>query len=52
MPETKSEETCAHSPCTCKVPKGAPYGKYCSAHCKEKGQQIELRCYCQHPECR
>ena len=34
------------------VTKGSPYGKYCSEHCKEKGQTIELRCDCQHLQCR
>ena len=36
----------------CRVVKGGPFGKYCSEHCKHAGQLSELRCYCQHPECR
>jgi hypothetical protein len=43
---------CAHPACTCMVDKGGPHGKYCSEHCKEKGQSIELRCDCMHPGCR
>ncbi len=42
---------CAHPACTCSVEKGGPYGKYCSEHCKEKGQTTELRCECRHPAC-
>jgi hypothetical protein len=29
-----------------------PFGKYCSEHCKQAGQKIELRCDCHHPACR
>jgi hypothetical protein len=43
---------CAHPACECQVEKGAPHGKYCSEHCKEKGQTTELRCECRHPACR
>jgi hypothetical protein len=43
---------CAHPACECQVPPKGPYGKYCSEHCKTSGQSTELRCYCQHPECR
>ncbi len=43
---------CAHPSCTCLVPKGGPYGKYCSEVCKQKAQTTELRCDCQHAECR
>jgi hypothetical protein len=46
------ESKCAHPACECMVPKHGPHGKYCSEHCKEKGQSIELRCDCQHPPCR
>jgi hypothetical protein len=52
MPETRTPDKCAHPSCLCVVPKGGSYGKYCSEHCKEKGQQTELKCYCQHAECR
>ncbi len=45
-------QKCAHPACACTVGKGGPYGKYCSEHCKEKGQSIELRCDCQHQQCR
>jgi hypothetical protein len=43
---------CAHAPCKCHVPKGGQHARYCSEHCKEKGEQIELRCDCGHAECR
>jgi len=43
---------CAHPSCQCMVPKGGLYGKYCSEYCKESGQHTELRCGCQHRECR
>jgi len=49
MPDT---EKCAHPACECMVTKGGEWGKYCSEHCKEKGQAIELRCDCKHPACR
>ena len=48
MAETK----CAHPSCLCIVAKDSAWGKYCSEHCKQKGQQAELQCYCQHPACR
>jgi hypothetical protein len=48
-----NDQKCAHPSCGCTVPKGGgQYGKYCSEHCKEKGQTIELHCDCQHRECR
>jgi hypothetical protein len=34
------------------VQKNAEFGKYCSEHCKEAAKFTELRCGCQHPECR
>lgn len=43
---------CAHPSCNCTVDKASKWGKYCSEHCKQKGQSTELRCDCQHPECR
>ena len=43
---------CAHPACECIVEKGGPYGKYCSEHCKEARGITELRCQCQHAECR
>jgi hypothetical protein len=46
------DEKCAHAACECRVAKGGPFGKYCSEHCKHSGKISELRCYCQHPECR
>jgi hypothetical protein len=52
MPDTKTDQKCAHPACTCTVSQGGKYGKYCSEYCKEKGEQVELTCYCQHKECR
>jgi len=46
------EKKCAHPSCQCMVGPKGPYGKYCSEHCKEKGQSTELRCDCQHAACR
>ena len=43
---------CAHPACNCTVSKDSEYGKYCSEHCKKKGNTIELHCDCMHPECR
>jgi hypothetical protein len=43
---------CAHPGCSCMVEKGGPFGKYCSEHCKQAGDKIELRCECRHPGCR
>jgi len=43
---------CAHPACECLVPKDAPFGKYCCEHCKHAGKISELRCNCQHVECR
>jgi hypothetical protein len=34
------------------VEKGGEWGKYCSETCKEKRDQVELRCDCRHPACR
>ena len=43
---------CAHPACLCTVAKDGPFGKYCSDHCKQAGNKTELRCDCQHAECR
>jgi hypothetical protein len=45
-------QKCAHPACGCTVTKGGSHGKYCGEHCKEKGQTTELRCDCQHQQCR
>jgi hypothetical protein len=45
-------QKCAHAPCNCTVQPGGPHGKYCSDHCKEASDKIELRCDCKHPQCR
>ena len=33
---------CAHPSCQCVVPAHGPHGKYCSNHCKQAGDKIEL----------
>jgi hypothetical protein len=43
---------CAHPSCECMVEPHGQFGKYCSEHCKQAGQKIELRCDCPHPACR
>ena len=50
--EEDAMEKCAHPACQCMVEKGGEYGKYCSEHCREAGDVIELRCDCRHPPCR
>ena len=46
------EKKCAHPVCQCMVQPHGPHGKYCSDHCQQAGDKIELRCDCQHPPCR
>jgi hypothetical protein len=43
---------CAHPSCNCVVAKGGEFGKYCSDHCKQAGNKVELRCDCPHVACR
>ena len=43
---------CANGSCECMVDAHAPFGKYCSEHCKQVGDRIELRCDCEHGICR
>jgi len=43
---------CAHPACQCMVEPKGQYGKYCSDHCRQAGDKIELRCDCQHAPCR
>lgn len=45
-------EKCAHESCVCLVPENGEFGKYCSAHCREAKDLIELRCHCGHDACR
>ena len=47
-----SATICAHPSCVCMVEPNGPHGKYCSDHCKQAGDKIELRCNCQHAACR
>lgn len=42
---------CAHDACKCIVAPNGQYGKYCSEHCQDNGDLIELRCDCGHPGC-
>ena len=42
---------CAHDACKCMVAPNGQYGKYCSEHCQDNGDLIELRCDCGHPGC-
>ena len=42
---------CAHPSCNCTVQKGGRFGNYCSEHCKQAGDGIELRCDCHHLAC-
>jgi hypothetical protein len=44
-------DKCAHPTCKCLVSKDGPYGKYCSEHCQEAEDLLEIRCDCKHPEC-
>jgi hypothetical protein len=45
-------EKCAHPACKCTVDKNSPFGKYCSAQCENKSEQLELVCDCGHPGCK
>ncbi len=45
-------QKCANAPCECLVESGWRHNKYCSDHCREMGDKIELRCDCQHQQCR
>ena len=49
---TAESTACAHPSCKCALAAGRPHGNYCSEHCKEAGEITELRCGCQHAECR
>ena len=50
--EVSDAKKCAHPACECTVQPGGIFGKYCSDHCKQAGDRVELRCDCQHPACR
>jgi hypothetical protein len=43
---------CAHPPCQCTIGKNSQYGDYCSQACQNAKDTSEIRCNCQHPECR
>ena len=44
-------EKCAHPSCNCRVSDDGRYGKYCSEHCREASDSVELMCDCKHPGC-
>jgi hypothetical protein len=49
MPGTKK---CAHPACKCEVRDDGEFGKYCSEHCREAGDDVlEVICDCKHPGC-
>jgi len=53
MPNMASPNAkCAHEACECVVSPNGPSGKYCSEECRRAGHMTELRCNCQHAECR
>lgn len=43
---------CPHPSCKCMVSANGKYGDYCSEYCKENAAMTELRCQCEHVECR
>jgi aspartate aminotransferase-like enzyme len=43
---------CAHPSCKCLVSANGKYGECCSEYCKENAAMTELRCQCEHVECR
>ena len=45
-------QKCVHPSCECTTAMDEPHWPYCSEHCKEAGDETELRCDCQHAECR
>ena len=47
-----NDTKCAHAACECTVAPKGPFGKYCSDECRRAGHMTELRCNCQHAECR
>ena len=51
-PLVNAGRQCNHSSCGCTVAAGEPSWPFCSQHCKEAGDTVELRCDCQHLVCR
>jgi hypothetical protein len=45
-------QKCAHPHCECRVAMDGPHWPHCSEHCKEAAYMTELRCDCQHSQCR
>lgn len=44
-------QKCAHPACSCLVNKDGKFGAYCSEHCQEAKNMVELRCDCKHVGC-
>ena len=51
-PPLDNRQHCKHPSCECVVATGKPHWPFCSEHCREAGDTIELHCDCQHPACR
>ncbi len=47
----EDSKPCEHPSCKCLVAPGGEFGGYCSQHCQEAEDLIELRCDCMHPGC-
>jgi hypothetical protein len=44
---------CAHPQCNCRVEPNGLYGKYCSEHCRQAGDDVtEIFCECHHAGCK
>ena len=44
-------DKCAHPACNCRVSSTSEFGKYCSQHCEQAKDIVELKCDCGHPGC-
>lgn len=47
-----AKSKCAHASCKCLLSAKGKYGDYCSEYCKENAGLTELRCQCEHADCR
>jgi hypothetical protein len=43
---------CAHPACNCRVSSNSEFGNYCSQHCEQAKDIVELKCDCGHPACK
>ena len=50
--DTPEAMRCGHASCKCVLSADRPHGNYCSEHCREAADLTELRCGCEHAECR